>query len=89
MSGQKIIDGLREMLDEPVLLTIAGSADFARANKSIVHIYDPRDPKGTMQRHEVEAGAYVEVPAGWTFSTTSAGPDALTSISAREKDYGI
>ena len=88
MSGQKIIDGLHELTNEPVRLSIAGGADFART-KYVVHIYDPRDPKGTMQRHEIEEGAYIEVPAGWVFSTTSAGPDALVDISAREKDYGI
>ena len=88
MSGQKIINGLRELLDEPVRLSIAGGADFART-KYVVHIYDPRDPKGTIQRHEIDDGACIEVPAGWEFSTTSAGPDALVDISAREKDYGI
>lgn len=88
MSGQKIIDGLRELTSEPVLLSIAGATDFART-KYAVHIYDPRDPKGTIQRHEIEEGAYVEVPAGWKFSTTSVGPDLLIDISAREKDCGI
>ena len=97
MSGQKIIDGLRDLIEfadgdnsKAVRITVTGSADFARANNPVVYIYDPRDPKGTMQRHEVASGEMVEVPSGWVVAPPSTVPDDVkVGISAREKDYGI
>ena len=62
------------------------SADFDH-KKSVVYIYDPRDMKGTMQRHEVEEGGMVEIPPGYSFSTVSIAPDVKVRIG--EKDYGI
>lgn len=80
---------MSDLSREPINFVITGSAGFA-GMKSVVHIYDPRDPKGTMQRHEVAEGTPVEVPAGWVVSLPSTvAPDATVGFDAREKDYGI
>lgn len=97
MSGQKIIDGLRELIEfadgdasKAVQITITADRIRSSSLRAGFWMFDPQNPSETLQYHEVEAGGdMVDVPAGWMLSVSAVHSDATVSVNAREKDYGI